>query len=105
MDIWDTRDKPDNEPNLPPMPYTTKRRGKRTKHTFGPKQKQRTNTSIPSQIYREGTDCIIADEATEKRLSRYGPATSTKLAGYNFLWGEVDKIPKTDNSPQTEPTT
>jgi len=92
-DMSDNYDNPDKAPQLPPMPYTTKNKSKRRKHTFGPKQPGMRIPSATSMIYRKGTDAIIADEATEARLSRTGPSTSTRLAGYNFIWGEVDKTP------------
>jgi len=88
----------DNSPNLPPMPYTTKKKGKRTKHPFGPKQGGIRKPNAVGLIYRKGTDCQIADEATEARLSRTGPSTSTRLAGYNFIWGELSKSDNQDKA-------
>jgi len=41
-------------------------------------------------IYSDNTYAVIADEATERRLSAYGPPTDTRKAGYNFIWGEVN---------------
>lgn len=77
---------PQHEPNVP-MPYTTKRATKRKKYPKPPSMRQ---PSQIGQIYREGTDCQVADKATEDRLNRYGPPTSTRMAGYNFIWGETD---------------
>lgn len=82
-------DTQDIQPQNPPMPYTTKKAGKRRKHTFGKKQAGMGRSNTIGLIYAIGTNAVIADAATESRLSRYGPPTSTRLAGYNFLWGET----------------
>lgn len=61
------------------------------------RRKMRTKENTPvsgagnpiAQIYAKSnnwTDAVIADESTERRLSKYGPPTSTRLAGYNFIW-------------------
>jgi len=64
-----------------PMPETTKRATKRKKIRY--KGQAIRNTSVASQIYRMGTDCIVADEATEKRLGRLG---SCQLKEDSFIW-------------------
>lgn len=76
----------DNLPHNPPMPETTKRATKRKKYPKKPSMRQPSQIGL---IYREGTDCQIADQATLNRLSTTGPSTSTRLAGYNFIWGEL----------------
>lgn len=84
---------PQYEPNVP-MPYTTKKAGKRTKHPFGRRAAGMGRTTEIGLIYADNTNAQIADNATERRLSVYGPPTSTQLAGYNVLWGETDIPPK-----------
>ena len=69
-----------------PKPTNTKQAAKRRKHTFGPRQQSMRKPNPIGLIYRKGTDAVIADEATEARLSATGPPTSTRLAGYNFIW-------------------
>jgi hypothetical protein len=79
---------PEHEPTVP-MPYTTKQRGKRTKHTFTTYGSKPISMQQPNEIgliYRKGTDCVIASPELEARLSATGPSTSTRLAGYNFIW-------------------
>lgn len=79
---------PEHEPTVP-MPYTTKQRSKRKKHTFTTYGGKPISMQQPNEIgliYRKGTDCVIANEALEARLSATGPSTSTRLAGYNFIW-------------------
>lgn len=42
-----------------------------------------------AQIYQVPTEhnmARVADDATEKRLRAKGPDTSTRLAGYNYIW-------------------
>ncbi len=84
---------PQYEPNVP-MPYTTKKAGKRTKHPFGRKAAGMGRTTEIGLIYADNTNAQVADNATERRLSVYGPPTSTRMAGYNVLWGETDIPPK-----------
>jgi len=71
------------------MPETTKKAGKRRKHPFGKQAAGMGRSTLIGLTYADQTKTVIADEATEKRLSRYGPPTSTRLAGYNFIWGEI----------------
>lgn len=81
------------EPKNPPMPLTTKKATKRVKGRLTPKTAGNTGMGRSTLIglsYRKNTGCIIADEETEKRLSSTGPSTSTRIAGYNFIWGEKD---------------
>jgi hypothetical protein len=87
----DIMDESDKLPQNPPMPETTKKAGKRRKHPFGPKQPGMRQPNPIGMIYAIGTLAQIADKATESRLSTTGPPTSTRLAGYNFIWGETDK--------------
>lgn len=84
---------PQYEPNVP-MPYTTKKEGKRKKHPFGRRPAGMGRTTEIGLIYADNTNAQVADDATEKRLSRYGPETSTQRAGYNYIWGEVRKAPQ-----------
>lgn len=69
-------------PHNPPSPTNTKQRGKRKKIKY--KGSSTRNTSVASQIYRKGTDAIVADEATERRLGRLGKDIWVPK-GYSFL--------------------
>jgi hypothetical protein len=71
--------------------------GKNTKKAAKRRKVMRTKSntqgmrqpSIVSMIYQNEnrwTLAEVADAATEKRLSKYGPPTSTRLAGFNFIW-------------------
>ncbi len=62
-------DKDDLSPNNPPSPTNTKRAAKPHKMH---RPKGTRQTSQVSQIYRVGTDCIVADKATEDRLGPLG---------------------------------
>lgn len=69
-----------------PKPTNTKQAAKRKKHTFTPKGTKRTSMRTPNPIgliYRKGTDCVIADEATEKRLK---PLNRGALRDMTFIW-------------------
>jgi hypothetical protein len=84
----DIMDQDDRLPHNPPMPETTKKATKRKKYPKSPSMRQPNQIGM---IYAIGTYAKIADEATEKRLNTLGPSTSTRLAGYNYIWGETDK--------------
>jgi len=68
----------------------TKKAAKRRKT-----MRKRSNTDgmrqpgIVPMIYQKlnrYTEAVVADQRTEKRLSPYGPETSTRKAGYNYIW-------------------
>jgi hypothetical protein len=69
-----------------PKPTNTKQAAKRKKHTFGPKSPGMRRPNPIGLIYRNGTDAIVADEATEARLSSTGPSTSPRFGGMQFIW-------------------
>src|SRR3990172_1829683 len=71
------------ERQSPPMPETTKKAGKRKKYPKPPSMRQPNQIGL---IFRIGTDCKIADEATEARLKRLGPSTSVRHGGMQFIW-------------------
>lgn len=92
---------PQFEPKVP-MPETTKRQSKRHKGRLTPRTPGNTGmgrSTLLSLSYRKTTGCIIADEATERRLSTTGPSTSTRYAGYNFIWGEIPQDPNISPNP------
>lgn len=72
-----------------PMPETTKKATKRTKHTFRIKPYRATSMRQPNpigSIYSKNTGAIVADEATEKRLSQLNPpSTSVRYGGMQFI--------------------
>lgn len=78
-----------HDPQSPPMPETTKketkRRKRRTKSNSGPI----SQGNLIGQIYQDVTErtlAKIADEMTEKRLSKHGPSTSVRNGGMQFIW-------------------
>lgn len=65
-----------------PKPTNTKQAAKRKKHTFGPKTAGMRQPNPIRLIYRKGTDAVIADADTEKRLGRLGRG----LREESFIW-------------------
>lgn len=64
----------------------TKRATKRRKVSKPPGRSKNQDADAVKQIARKGTDCIVADEATEKRLKTYGPPTGRQYGGDQFIW-------------------